>query len=616
MAAVTRPHAALAGLAFGETLADPTGIRRLLRHYLARPVTAMFVAAPLVSAVLGLGNSPLLLTLSGLAALHLATDLLLERAGHPVSPDRLLQLSLITWPAGFAVMGAAGWTPLTGEFHGELIVLVGVVVAGFVGIVTQPVTAVLWGVAALAALGLGASLEGPVTGETMIAAASIAVGTFFGSVLGAILEGFLDRRRHLLQEMTRISSGGDPFVIASAFIDALTRWTAIRTASLTWFTEDGRSVLLAIRGENLPPALTQGNTLPEQRNEYMRRMAANGPWITGWAVSDDDEAYSRAVAAAGISTTAYLPMVHEGRLLGVLGVAQGEATGGRATISEEFPILVEVAEHATTALGPRLADSEARATASEMLDTVLERRLYWPVFQPIRDLSSGEIVGYEGLSRFDAPVSTGHLFHQAVIMNRLHDLEVATLKATIDASQSLPSDCWLSVNSSPHLLTDTETLAAILGSTKRPVVIELSEHELVTDYESIASALERLGPSYSLAVDDAGAGFASLRHILEARPAYVKLDLALVQGLAEDATRRALVAAMVHFAAEAGFTLIAEGVESKADLRALRVLRVHMGQGFLLGKPERIREVGFRPTLSAAERRTATGQPMRTGPQG
>jgi EAL domain-containing protein (putative c-di-GMP-specific phosphodiesterase class I) len=609
MAAITRSHAVLAGLAIGETLDDPTGIRRLLRHHLARPVTAVFVAVPLVSALMHLGTPSLLLTLSGLAALHLAADLLLERIGHPISPDRLLQLSLITWPAGFAVLGAAGWTASTGEFHGELIVLVGVVVAGFVGIVTQPVTAVLWGVAALAALAMGASLEGPVTAVTMIAAASIAVGTFFGSVLGGILERFMDRRRHLLREMTRIRSAGDPFVIASAFIDALTRWTAVHTASLTWFTDDGRSVLLAIRGENLPPALTQGNTLPDHRNEYMRRMAANGPWITGWAVSDDDEGYSRAVAAAGVSTAAYVPLVHEGRLLGVLGVGQGQATGGRATISEEFPILVEVAEYATTALGPRLADAEARSTASEILDTVLERRLFWPVFQPIRALSSGEIVGYEGLSRFDAPVSTGHLFHQAVIVNRLRDLEVATLQATIDASPSLPPACWLSINSSPHLLTDTEALSAIVGSTQRPVVIELSEHELVTDYESIASALGRLGPSYSLAVDDAGAGFASLRHILEARPAYVKLDLALVQGLAEDATRRALVAAMVHFAAEAGFTLIAEGVESKADLRALRVLGVHMGQGFLLGKPERIRSDSFRPKPSAADRRTATTQP-------
>ena len=606
MAALTRSRAAPAGLGIGNTLADPTGIRRLLRHYLARPVTAVFVAVPLVSAFMGLGRPSLLLTLSGLAALHLAVDLLLERIGHPISPDRLLQLSLIAGPAGFAVLGAAGWTASTGEFHGELIGLVGVVVAGFVGIVTQPVTAILWGVAAMAALAMGASLEGPVTAETMIAAASIAVGTFFGSVLGGILERFMDRRRHLIREMTRIQSVGDPFAIASSFVEALTRWTAIRHAQLTWFTEDGRSVLLGIRGENLPPALTQGNTLPAHRNEYMRRMAVNGPWITGWAVTDDDEGYSRAVAAAGISTTAYVPMVHEGRLLGVLAVGEDEATGGRATISEEFPILVEVAEHAATALGPRLADAEARSTASDILDTVLERRLYWPVFQPIRDLSTGEIRGYEGLSRFDAPVSTGHLFHQAVMINRLRELEVATLKATIDASQSLPPDCWLSVNSSPHLLTDTETLSKILGTTKRPIVIELSEHELVTDYESISAALGRLGPGYSLAVDDAGAGFSSLRHILETRPAYVKLDLGLVQGLAEDAARRALVAAMVHFASDASFTLIAEGVESKADLRALRVLGVQMGQGFLLGKPERVDSAGFRGTQAVSQQRRVT----------
>jgi EAL domain-containing protein (putative c-di-GMP-specific phosphodiesterase class I) len=191
-----------------------------------------------------------------------------------------------------------------------------------------------------------------------------------------------------------------------------------------------------------------------------------------------------------------------------------------------------------------------------------------------------------------------------VILNRLRDLEVATLKATIDASQSLPPDCWLSVNSSPHLLTDTETLSRILGTTKRPIVIELSEHELVTDYESISTALGRLGPSYSLAVDDAGAGFASLRHILEARPAYVKLDLALIQGLADDVARRALVAAMVHFASDAGFTLIAEGVEHKADLRALRVLGVHMGQGYLLGKPERVDSVRSRGTQAVSQQRT------------
>jgi EAL domain-containing protein (putative c-di-GMP-specific phosphodiesterase class I) len=91
-------------------------------------------------------------------------------------------------------------------------------------------------------------------------------------------------------------------------------------------------------------------------------------------------------------------------------------------------------------------------------------------------------------------------------------------------------------------------------------------------------------------VDDAGSGFASLRHVLEIKPAYVKLDLGLVQGVAEDATRRALVAGFAHFAHDAGFSLIAEGIEIQADLDVLRRLGVTMGQGYLLGRPQPVTE--------------------------
>src|SRR5207244_138029 len=127
----------------------------------------------------------------------------------------------------------------------------------------------------------------------------------------------------------------------------------------------------------------------------------------------------------------------------------------------------------------------------------------------------------------------------------------------------------------------------ILDPLRRTTVIELSEHELITDYKPIATAMQRLGPHRSLAVDDAGSGFASLRHILEVQPAYVKMDIGLVQGAATDLSRRALVAGFVHFARDADFTLIAEGIESPEDLKTLKGLGVAMGQGYLLGRPER-----------------------------
>jgi EAL domain-containing protein (putative c-di-GMP-specific phosphodiesterase class I) len=93
----------------------------------------------------------------------------------------------------------------------------------------------------------------------------------------------------------------------------------------------------------------------------------------------------------------------------------------------------------------------------------------------------------------------------------------------------------------------------------------------------------------SLAVDDAGAGFSSLRHIVELAPAMVKLDRSLVAGIAEDGAREAVVTGMVRFAESAGHVLLAEGVETRAELAALRRLGVQLGQGYLLGRPVPVR---------------------------
>ena len=98
-------------------------------------------------------------------------------------------------------------------------------------------------------------------------------------------------------------------------------------------------------------------------------------------------------------------------------------------------------------------------------------------------------------------------------------------------------------------------------------------------------------------------GFASLRHILEVRPAYVKMGIGLVQGAATDLPRRAPVAGFVHFARDADSTLIAEGIESAEDLKTLKGLGVALGQGFLLGRPDRAALLRDQPATRATSRR-------------
>ncbi len=138
---------------------------------------------------------------------------------------------------------------------------------------------------------------------------------------------------------------------------------------------------------------------------------------------------------------------------------------------------------------------------------------------------------------------------------------------------------------SAELVLAGEPLASILRRWGWQIVLELTEHIAVTDYPALRAAIERLGPNVRLAVDDAGAGFASLRHILELRPDYVKLDRGIVQQIHRDPARQALVAGMVHFAAKTGAVLVAEGVETEAEARQLRQLGVALAQGYRLGRP-------------------------------
>ena len=594
---------------FGEPLiAETQSVRGLLRHHLSRVTEALCLALLVISAFLGLGSPQWLGLLAAYTAGWLVLDLFLARYPQRMPPQLIFRLGIASWPVAFVVLGIAGWAG--GVYHGEVVAGIALLVSGLVALIEPLPVAVLWAATGSAAVMLGAGLGGPLGGEGLLAAGGVVSGAAFGNRLHHVIERFLGNRRRLLHDVTRVPASADPFVTAQSLLEPIVRHTPIGTVSITWFTADGRSVLLGIIGRNLPAVLRPGSTLPEHRNAYLRSNAASGPWITGWTVRPDDDGYSRGVAAAGVDAVAFMPLTYEGRTIGLLGAAVGNPAGGKVAAAEHIPILAEVADVVSTALGPQIARLEERTSATHLIDEILRERRYWPVFQPIRNLHSNQVAGFEALTRFDGPFNTQRIFDQARLLGRGNDLEVATMGASVKAAAQLPPESWVSLNASAALLSETDTVGKILEPLDRPVVIELSEHEVITDYEPIAAAMGRLGTGRSLAVDDAGAGFASLRHILEVRPAYVKMDIGLVQGAATDLTRRALVAGFVHFARDADFTLIAEGIENVEDLETLEGLGVAMGQGFLLGMPERV--AAFKAPAQSSSRR-ARPQRVRAG---
>ena len=210
------------------------------------------------------------------------------------------------------------------------------------------------------------------------------------------------------------------------------------------------------------------------------------------------------------------------------------------------------------------------------------------LFQPVFELEGGQRVAVEALARFPGPPSQPprEWFDRAEQLRLLVELELACVRSALDCLRELPDDVRLSINVSPRTAMTTE-LEALVAPVGDRIIVELTEHAPVDDYTPLKESLQRLRRSGVLiAVDDVGAGFATLRHVVRIAPDIVKLDLSLTRDLESDSTARALASALVTFCKRIGATVVAEGIESQAVLTMLRRLGVKQGQGYFLGQPE------------------------------
>jgi EAL domain-containing protein (putative c-di-GMP-specific phosphodiesterase class I) len=211
------------------------------------------------------------------------------------------------------------------------------------------------------------------------------------------------------------------------------------------------------------------------------------------------------------------------------------------------------------------------------------------VYQPIYSLSSGSITGVECLSRFDdqpSPLSPIEWFELAEEVGLRQDLELAAIREALDSLPHFPNWVYFGLNSSPQTIVSGALAKALEGCDLRRIVIEITEHSIVPDYPPLIEALQPLrAQGLRVAIDDAGAGYASMRHIVNLLPDYIKLDMSLTRSIDRDPTRRALTRALVSFSREIGSLIIAEGIETEPELDLLRSLGVGTGQGYLLEKP-------------------------------
>ena len=221
------------------------------------------------------------------------------------------------------------------------------------------------------------------------------------------------------------------------------------------------------------------------------------------------------------------------------------------------------------------------------VEMVLETNRFHTVFQPIYALSTGRLLGVEALTRVDvAPYrSPDQWFAAAREIGRGVDLEIAAVRTAVRTATILPDGVELAVNASPATVADPRLLE-ILSELRRPTVVEITEHTGIEDYEALGPQIEALRRAgVRIAVDDAGAGVASLQHIVQLAPHVIKLDISLVQGVATSPLRRALAGSLIEFAEQTGAELLVEGIEDAEDLATWTSLGAHAAQGFLIGRP-------------------------------
>jgi EAL domain-containing protein (putative c-di-GMP-specific phosphodiesterase class I) len=260
----------------------------------------------------------------------------------------------------------------------------------------------------------------------------------------------------------------------------------------------------------------------------------------------------------------------------------------------------DLSEDATRALRIRLEPydrKERRALRDRrQVEGVLREGTMSMEFQPIVDLETGRVVAVEALARFPGePAQPPNVwFTQAWEVGLGVELEMAALRLAIQHLEIVPAHLPVAVNLSPRALT-TEACSAVLAEADRTrLIVEVTEHMPIERYDELLEPLNRFRMAGGrVAVDDLGAGFASLRHMLLLFPDMVKLDVEFVRGIDHDPGRRVVAAALTESAHKLNAKVVAEGIETVGELEAVRRIGVDQGQGYFLGWPVPVADLRF-----------------------
>ena len=340
--------------------------------------------------------------------------------------------------------------------------------------------------------------------------------------------------------------------------------------------------------------------------------------------SEEDPRVNReACRRVGLRSMLVTPLLHEGKPFGVLKVLSPYPRAYREADIQAMTMMatlvgavlghaIEYSDLLSDYRGRVEADRVAERHKADLvggIETLIRDRGLVIVFQPMVSLSDGRIFALEALSRFPPGTPPPDVwFAQAADIGLGLVLELEAARMALGRLGDVPQPYRLSINASPETIASEAFQALLSAHDMARVIVEITEHTTVSDYDKLGTCLRGLhARGVLIAIDDAGAGFASLRHILHLSPDIIKLDISLTHGIDRDIRRQTMVSAIQTFASGTNATIVVEGVETESELQVLVGLGIEYGQGFHLGRPG--------PLASAPGRKASHADVMQCSPQ-
>jgi EAL domain-containing protein (putative c-di-GMP-specific phosphodiesterase class I) len=348
---------------------------------------------------------------------------------------------------------------------------------------------------------------------------------------------------------------------------------------------DGTTQHVEVVDSGIPELGTDPFTQVQETSLCQSVLDGRLPRVTPDLTEHPDAMRLPGAAVFGLRSYVSVPVVlSDGELYGTFCAAG--LTPAEELHPRDEALMGVLASAAAVIIEPEVRSAAVRALTEERLAPVIADGGPVVVLQPIVDLATGVRVGAEALSRFPAEwqAAPDVCFAQAHGVGLGHALEVLALERAAEHLDGISG--YVAMNVSPGTLLTPECGALLGRLPVGRVLLELSEHDPVEDYPALAAALApHRDRGMRLAIDDVGAGFSSLRHIVVTSPDVIKIDRSIVSGVDADPVLATLVRSLVEFGHGCGAAVVAEGVETAAEAATLRSLGVDHGQGWHFGRP-------------------------------